>query len=238
MTHEDQGAGYDPGAAGHELQGRASKPRWSVSQIDGWWWPDADRRARPVVLRDVLTDVPRVLSHVEGRTCIVQAGGNVGVYALALADYFRRVITVEPDEQNVHCLWKNLAARDVFKRVDARNAAFGEDVGHCVIDAFEPDNCGAHRIAEADDGVVVLPIDALGLLACDCIWLDVEGFELPALKGAAETIAKWSPVIVIEDKGLGAHFGEPLGAAAAWLLDLGYSQVDAFGNDKIFKRTP
>lgn len=27
MSHETQGTGYDPGAAGHELQGRESKPK-------------------------------------------------------------------------------------------------------------------------------------------------------------------------------------------------------------------
>ena len=27
MSHEDQGTGFDPGAAGHELQGRAAKPK-------------------------------------------------------------------------------------------------------------------------------------------------------------------------------------------------------------------
>lgn len=27
MSHEDQGTGFDPGAAGHERQGRASKPK-------------------------------------------------------------------------------------------------------------------------------------------------------------------------------------------------------------------
>lgn len=210
-----------------------------ISQIDGWWWPDADKRARGVILRDVLTDVPRVLKHVRGRTCVVQAGGNVGVYALALADHFRRVITAEPDPTNVHCLWKNIAARDVFKRVDARQIAFGADPGECAIFQVEPDNCGAHRIElkPEGNGVHVLPIDYLGLLTVDCIWLDVEGFELPALKGAAETIEEWSPVVVIEDKGLGAAYGEPPGAAAAWLIERGYSQVDAFGNDKVFKRT-
>jgi FkbM family methyltransferase len=208
-----------------------------ITQLDGWWWPEADRRARPVILRDVATDVPRLLRHIEGRTCIVQAGGNVGVYPIALADYFRRVITAEPDPENVACLWRNIAARDVFKRVDARQAAFGEDVSACRVVVVEEDNVGAHRIEIGGD-VVVLPIDLIGLLACDAIWLDVEGFELQALKGAAETIEKWSPVVCIEDKGLCRAYGQREGAAADWLLAQGYSQVDSFGNDRVFKRTP
>lgn len=210
----------------------------TVNQIDGWWWPESDRRGRPVILGDVQADVAALLKHIEGRTCIVQAGGNVGVYPLALADHFRRVITAEPDEANVHCLWKNLAARDVFKRVDARQAAFGETPGACKVVVVEPDNVGAHRVEPAEDGPVMLPIDLIGLIHCDAIWLDVEGYELQALKGAAETIEAFSPVVCIEDKGLEAAYGTPRGAAIAWLTAQGYRLVDRFGRDKVFKRTP
>lgn len=207
-----------------------------IAQIDGWWWPEADKRARGVIMRDVQTDVPRFMSHVRGRTCIVQAGGNVGVYPLALADYFRRVVTAEPDPENVACLWRNIEARDVFKRVDARQLAFGAQHDGCRVIAHEPDNVGAHRV-EPVGPIVMMPIDDLGLLACDAIWLDVEGYELPALKGAAKTIEKWSPVVCIEDKGLNALYGEPPGAAQDWLRARGYVEIDAFGNDKVFKRT-
>lgn len=206
-----------------------------ITQIDGWWWPEADRRARPVIVGDAGEAVASILKHIEGRTCIVQAGGNVGVYPLALADHFRRVITAEPDPINAQCLWKNLAARDTFKRVDARQAAFGPEIGDCAMVEVEPDNCGAHRV-EAGGKIVVLPIDALGLLACDAIWLDVEGSELAALKGAEETIAKFRPTIAVEDKGLGAAYGIAAGELQAWIEARGYGLVAEIGNDKVFKR--
>lgn len=54
-------------------------------QHDGMWWPDADKRARQIITGDCERDVGFILPYIEGRECIVQAGGNVGVYALALA---------------------------------------------------------------------------------------------------------------------------------------------------------
>lgn len=206
-----------------------------ITQIDGWWWPEADRRARPVIVGDAAEAVASILKHIEGRTCIVQAGGNVGVYPLALADHFRRVITAEPDPVNVQCLWKNLAARDVFKRVDARQAAFGSETGQCDIIEVEPDNCGAHRIGSGGK-IVVMPIDALGLLACDAIWLDVEGSEYDALMGAQETIARFAPTIAFEEKGLGKAYGVPDGAVGEWLRVRGYAEVARIGNDKVFRK--
>ena len=207
-----------------------------VVQHDGWWWPSDDRDARRVIVRDANDAVAGLLKHVEGRTCIIQAGGNVGVYPVALADHFRRVITFEPDPINAQCLWRNIEARDSLKRIDARQAALGEEIGSCAMVEVEVGNCGAHRIDPERGNIVVLPIDALDLIACDAIWLDIEGFEHAALKGARATIERFSPVIAFEDKGLDRAYGVPPGETAAWLKGLGYSQIDKLGNDKVFRR--
>jgi FkbM family methyltransferase len=208
-----------------------------IVQRDGFWWPETDVHARPVLTRQVGPAVEEVLRHVRGRTCIVQAGGNVGVYPLALADHFRRVITFEPDPVNVRCLWLNLAARDTFKRVDGRNAALGEDYGTCAVEEAEPGNCGAHRIRPDEGQIVMLPLDGLDLIACDAIWLDVEGYELRALRGAQETLERFSPAVIVEDKGHGQAFGEAPGELGSWLQAKGYAEVSRIGRDRIFTRT-
>lgn len=207
-----------------------------IVQRDGFWWPEADEAARPALMREVGPAVEEVLRHVRGRLCIVQAGGNVGVYPLALADHFRRVITFEPDPVNVRCLWLNVAARDTFRRIDARNAALGEWFGSCGVEEVEPGNCGAHRIRPDEGQVVMMPLDGMALIACDAIWLDVEGYELPALRGAQETLERFSPVIIVEDKGHGAAFGCSPEELTAWLQARRYEQVSRVGRDKIFAR--
>jgi hypothetical protein len=41
-------------------------------------------------------------------------------------------------------------------------------------------------------------IDSLDLRECDAIFLDVEGYEVSALRGASETIARTRPVLMVE----------------------------------------
>jgi FkbM family methyltransferase len=211
-------------------------------QHDGFWWPASDQNARPVITGDCAEAVARMLGHVSGRDCIVQAGANVGVYPLALADHFAEVITCEPDLTNFECLRKNLAARDSLGRVivGAEPAAWGDAAGICAPVEVQALNCGAHRVDFGSGPVRVLTIDSLlaGALACDAIWLDIEGSELAALKGGAATIERFSPVIAVEDKGLHRAFGVEDGALQAWLAERGYVEIDRIGNDKVFRRNP
>jgi len=209
-----------------------------IAQQDGIWWPEGEISGRHVIIRDVDEAVRKLLTHVPGRELIIQAGANVGVYPLALADHFQRVVTAEPDPVNFDCLSRNLDARDSLNRVVPFQVAFGECVDSCKVIEVSTGNCGAHRI-ELGGTIPVLNIDALAFTACDAIWLDIEGSELAALKGALKTIETFSPVICVEDKGLGAQFfNTPPNALQEFLAGLGYQEVDRIGLDKVFRRQP
>lgn len=209
-----------------------------IEKVDGLWWPVDNARARGIITGDCDTDVSVLLEHTEGRGLIIQAGGNVGVYAMALSSHFEHVITYEPDRANFNCLERNLGAHDNLCRVTAYRAALGEHRGVCTPTVVEHGNCGAHRVA-FDTGVVpVVTIDDGARLdgKVAAIWLDVEGSELFALMGAVKTITAHRPTIVIEDKGLDAlFFNVPPGSVQAFLASLGYTQVARNGRDKIFK---
>ncbi len=156
----------------------------------------------------------------EKRVC-VQAGGNVGVYPLALSKVFDEVITFEPDEDNFECLHKNVAhdeARVYF-------GALGAEPGWCAVQRIDTDNCGSHKTLPGTV-VPVQTIDSLNLDQCDLIWLDIEGAEADAIKGALATIEKFSPIIVLEEKGLGPKADIP-----------GYSRVMRIGNDTVSGRS-
>lgn len=202
-----------------------------IQVIDGLWWPAMDTQCRAATLSEVHNAVPWLVSHCERRGTIVQAGANVGVFPKALAKYFDRVVCAEPDFDNGRCCWLNTGG--VERQVDLRKAAFGEKAGTCHIIEHEPGNCGAHRV-EPDGPVTVITIDSLRLKACDAIWLDVEGSELPALKGAVETIKKFRPVIATEEKGLGSHYGYGDGSIGMWLARFGYKYVSSEGRDRLY----
>lgn len=206
-----------------------------LAEYRGYWWPATDTDAHGVITADCEPSIKALLTHVHGRDLILQAGGNVGVYPVALADHFQKVVTFEPDPVNWECLTRNLAARDSLKRVDPIRGALGQVAGRCAMVPVKASNCGAHRIGPGD-AIDVWTVDELMLPALDCIWVDCEGSELFALMGAAQTIERFSPVICAEDKGLHRAFGVADGALQAWLAERGYEQADKIGQDKVFLR--
>ena len=196
---------------------------------EGWAVPDADQ----CCIQAALAEVPDLGASLdlcrEFRTAI-QAGGNMGVYPMALAQKFQRVYTVEPDAANFEALAINTVNQP---RVIIRWAAFGQDHGKAAIDQIYPDNAGAHQIKEGAE-FDVLPIDSLGVTDCDLLQLDVEGSEHLAILGAISTIEASWPVITLELKGLGERYGYTDEDTINLLADIGYKIADRVNRDVIF----
>jgi len=152
----------------------------------------------------------------------------VGVYAAMLAKHFAEVYTFEPDPTNFACLSRNLANR--APNVRYYESALGAEEGSCDVYEVEQGNCGAHKVGVRvdDDGIPVTTIDTLDL-SPSLIWLDIEGHELEALKGAQRTLARCSPTIILEVKGLGEN-------PTAWLEARGYTERSRLGRDILYKR--
>lgn len=178
--------------------------------------PEKDEGCIAVVF-DTVRDLTDAINICHKFEVVIQAGGNFGVWANYLSDKFKFVYTFEPDPVNFSCLCRNIG--DVQNIIKIQ-AALGDGPG-CVALSGREQNAGAHYI----DGVGVIPvlrIDDLGLRACDLIVLDIEGYELKALKGAEQTIRRFKPVIHIEDKGLSERYGTKIGASEEWLKQFGY----------------
>lgn len=152
---------------------------------------------------------------------------------MELAKHFRDVLCFEPDPVNFQCACLNL----IDDNVRLFNAALGEKDGMAAMDHLAPDNCGANRLKPGGD-VLVRPLDDFVVYrrrpSCDVIWLDVEGYELFALKGATETIKDHHPLIVTEEKDLGIQYGVHEGEIAAFLTQFGYAEIDRHGNDRAY----
>ncbi len=77
-------------------------------------------------------------------------------------------------------------------------------------------------------------IDSLDLAECDLIWLDIEGYEVNALKGAKKTIDRFQPAVIIEESGNEGLHGLTQNAASDWLKASGYAMEAKFGNDVLY----
>lgn len=166
----------------------------------------------------MVADMQPALALTPGRRLALQAGGNCGVWARALAAEFEMVVTVEPDADNFHCLVANTAGLPVI----CLQAALGDRPGWAGLSRPHPDNCGALQVDQSRRAFPVLRIDDVALPALDYLCLDVEGMELPVIEGGWQTIQRHRPVIQCEDNGLSRRYGHERGAIERRLVEIGY----------------
>lgn len=200
---------------------------WKWQKLKGS--PEALKWAR----RD-LNNLDHVLTVTPGRTAVVQAGGNLGVFPKRLAQTFETVYTFEPAGDLFAMLMKNAPEENIVKF----QAALGDE--RCLIGMSrerrdgKPNNHEGITHVAGPGNIPTLRIDDLGLDVCDLIYLDLEGWELYALRGAARTLDVCRPVVACEiNKSLGFVGIEP-DAVRHEILKHGYRFVERMISDELF----
>jgi len=201
-----------------------------------WKIPEGDKVTLPAVLEEWNTKGDRVLSYVKNKNTVVQAGGNVGVFPYYLSKHFGTVLTFEPVPKIYDCLVAN--TNSIYNIIPMQNA-LGAKESKAEIDLVIPGNCGATSLKYLDSGsIYVIDLDSHTLPALDLVWLDIEGFEVEALKGMSKHIENFKPVIVLENKGLIPDFGGGLEGSTKlrdWMLNtFNYIFVERLMRDDIY----
>jgi FkbM family methyltransferase len=191
--------------------------------VDEFLWVSSDTGAfgheRDGPLFDWIFNKEDFLEKVKKFDVVVQAGGNCGMYPRFYKNYFNHVVTFEPDESNFHCLDVNCQGSGYTKY----HGGLGNTNYNLTIRNNSNTNVGTHRIVETPGNVKMYRLDDLNLNKCDLIHLDVERYEEPALRGAEQTIRKFSPVIITERSN-----GE------TYLKELGYVKHKQLRMDTVF----
>jgi len=168
--------------------------------IEKWWGPDYDSESVRYAVNEWQKKANYILSLVDKKRTVIQAGGNVGVFPKRLAQHFMSVYTFEPVRFNYECLLKNIEG---IYNIVPYNKGLSDKEQNTHIKWKHENNCGAVRLSEDDDGdIKLITLDSIEIIDVDMIWLDVEGFEYKALQGAKQTIEKYRPVIILENNGL------------------------------------
>lgn len=153
--------------------------------------------------------------------CVVQAGGNQGMYPRLMANMFNTVYTFEPHWENFYTLVLNCNLPNIIKI----NGALGDK--HCMVNLSggADGNMGMWTTKENQTDIIPqFKIDDLNLTTLDLIYLDIEGYEKFALAGAIESINKFKPLIACEN---GNNVKDQLDS-------LGYISVESSHADMFF----
>lgn len=202
-----------------------------MKDVAGWWCPDL--LSGPGSYLGRFDVVHEAFEFTKGRRSCIQAGGHIGTYPVRLAALFDVVYSFEPDEANFRCLVANLERWGVHN-VFAFHACLGHTRG--PVGLYQSTKSTGQHFVRGSGHVPVLHIDDLGLHDVDFILLDVEGFEIPALFGAEETIARCAPVVMAEENKRAVGQGFQIGDLARWFESRGYWQARHIGEDKIFAK--
>ena len=170
--------------------------------------------------------------HLREGGCFIDVGANIGYFSLmasVLVGSTGRVVAIEPSHANLARLCGNLSLNG---RANVAVVSLAASSGHASlqINFPTPNNAGAASLraipSVAGNLVLACPLDAVveaQSLRPSVVKLDVEGFELEALKGMRNTLARFRPVVICE---LTDSFLRELGQSSRELLEfmeaLGY----------------
>lgn len=176
--------------------------------------------------------IEAALPFIAGRGVVVQAGGHIGIWPKKLAAHFSTVITIEPEPRNLQCLRANTEGAHVV----VIDGVLGRKAGAAKVNHREFQT-GAHHIAtDLRKPWIAVQMFTIDEIAdghkVDALFLDLEGYELEALKGAKRALVD-RPAVVIEQNACSNKFDTAPTAAEQFLIGLGYRRVGAFDEDVI-----
>lgn len=178
------------------------------------------------------------LSHVKSFGVAIDGGAHIGSWTLAMAKRFDQVIAFEPDPNNFYALQKNTGAiRNVVRREEALGEEFG--TSGMADDEKYPGkgNTGGRYLTEEKGRVSIIPLDSLKLQRLDFLKLDIEGYEVFALRGAGVTIQRCKPVVMIEDKPrMARRYNLEPHTAQELLASFGMKRLEKVGSDYVWGR--
>lgn len=135
----------------------------------------------------------------EGDT-VLDIGGHLGTHTMALSKCVGpngKVHVFEPQPKLFTELLVNIFLNGC-KNVIPHRMALGEKDGEAFIYSPFPHNEGMAHIATSGDKVQMKTLDSFNFSNVSLMKLDIEGYEINALKGALETIKQNRPIMIVE----------------------------------------
>ena len=203
---------------------------------DGYYIPDGDDPVHHIggnVKEHDNKIHDAVLEMTAGRKHMIDVGGNVGRWSNYYADIFEHVTAFEPADYNIECFKLNTKDKT---NITLHEYGLADKPGKGKLAVAIEEHLGSTRVWPGDEGDIVLKtMDEHNYDTIDVLKVDVEGLEIPVLNGARGTLARCSPVIVIERCVLNSEaYGYTKDDSHKLLVELGYSRAAKITRDCIY----
>lgn len=206
----------------------------------GWWWPDHEVHMTAWVsnprnrleLNGRMTYQGRkqvaTLAHCKRNGVAVDIGAHIGLWSYNLAHRFDHVHAFEPVHTHRECFQRNVNRPNVT-------------LHHCALGAIEQTVSIVTTNGSSGDSQVrpgteipMKRLDSFNIENVDLIKTDAEGYEENTLIGGKETILRWKPTIIVEQKrAMASRFGLKPQGAVRFLQGLGYRVAEEISGDYI-----
>lgn len=174
---------------------------------------------------------PIIDKYISATSTVIDAGAFIGTHSLALSRKVNRVIACEPYLASFNLLSSNVAINQ-RQNIECFNMALSdkEEVLDTMWIPLQLFNHGCARFDEEFKDIntpvkgryelttIDILADKLKLDNVDLIKIDTEGFEDKIIAGAKQTILRFKPAILIENKTNGSKYNE--------LHNLGYIETE------------
>jgi FkbM family methyltransferase len=198
----------------------------SVVTQENNFWVLYSHHDEPKYLEDSKDGQPAqrnaALAYVKQWRVCLDIGSNVGQWTRPLAKKFDSVICFEPNPNFRECFVRNITEKNVILwpyGLSDREHQARQDFNSTVL-------------RQKDGDIECRTLDSFGLTNVDFIKIDVDGFEVPLLEGARDTLTRNSAVINIEmkrDKRI-----DTVKRAEDILRDLGYQFKKRTKSDEVW----
>ena len=218
----------------------------TTKQWRGWTFPATEkhliewmaqvgdvRRGRPVYQG---RKYDAALALTRRRRMAVDIGANVGLWSWLMAHDFEQLHAFEPVPAYAECWRANVQGTGVH----LHQLALGEAPGRARMVCGTEGSCGDTTVDVGQGGAIVgedvevRTLDSYCFNDVDLVKCDNEGFEVFVMRGAAQTLQRCRPVVIVEQKpGHGKAFGLPDDAAVQFLRTLGMQVQNVIAGDYI-----
>ena len=169
--------------------------------------------------------------HKRSFNCAVDVGAWCGIWSNTASQYFKKIISFEPDRNHYECFKLNNGKIDNIK---SYNFAVGKENKKISLETPEEGHTQTTRVVEGNGDIEMVVLDDVIDEKIDLLKIDAEGYEIFVLEGSHSILKDHKPAIQIEANHNTENYGFEKKEISKLLSEYGYRKMAKVWPDTIY----